>query len=115
MTDDNLSSLSLFLQGIQPQGEIVTASPVVERRVYKNNSLNLDGYTFSNCVFVNCSLSISTGDFRLKDCHVQNCMIYYNGNALRVVRLSSLLLGNWDQLNEGLRAKVEADHGITVE
>lgn len=108
---DYQNSLALLLGvGIQSP-----ASPVIDRRVYKNNALNLDGYTFSNCVFIDCHLSTSTGDFRIKDCHLQNCTIFFNGNALRVVKLSSVLMGNWNHLNDGLRATVEVDRGITVE
>jgi len=114
---DQESTLSLYslLTQSQPSASLVHQSPVVESRVYKDVGLSLDGYTFSNCVFINCQLTTSTGDFRIKDCHMQSCKVYFYGNALRVVRLSSILMGNWQYLVEGLRAKIEPDSGFTVE
>lgn len=113
---NNLNSLLAILGGLPPvQTTSAPQLPLVDRRVYKNNALSLDGYTFSNCVFINCHLSTRTGDFRLKDCHLQDCKIFFYGSAQRVVKLSSILIGNWDQLPEGLRVFVEPDLGITVE
>jgi hypothetical protein len=88
---------------------------VIDRRVYKNNTISLDGYTFSNCVFIDCQLTTSKANFRLKDCHVQNCQLFFGGNALRAVKISSILVGHWMHLPEGLRAGQEPDGGITVE
>ena|SRR6185312_15725791 len=68
----------------------------IEHRVYKNVNINLDGYHFANCVFINCNLYTSKGTFQLKDCHVQQVTIYYQQEALKIVKLSSILLGNWD-------------------
>jgi hypothetical protein len=87
----------------------------VDRRVYKNTAINLDGYTFSNCVFIDCELTTSKANFGLQDCHLQNCKIFFSGNALRAVKLSSSLLHNFSHLPESLRAHLEPDGGFTVE
>lgn len=113
--DTGLPSLYSLILNSQPQQTFIYQSPVIDARVYKDVSLTLDGYTFSNCVFINCYLTTTTGDFRIKDCHLQGCTIYFNGNALRVVKMSSILMGNWQHLNEALRASKERDGGITVE
>lgn len=114
MVDDPQNLALLALLG-SPSSPIAPQSVLIDRRVYKDAALNLDGYTFSNCVFINCSLSTWTGDFRIKDCHLQNVTVYFNGNALRAIRISSCLIGNWQHLNEGLRARIEPDGGVTVE
>jgi len=40
----------------------------IDNRVYKNERINLDGYTFRNCAFINCDLNTAKGNFRLQDC-----------------------------------------------
>lgn len=87
---------------------------VIENRVYKNVQVNLDGYTFRNCAFIGCELRTAKGNFHIVDCHFGDCSVYFVGNALRIVKLSSMLLESWGQLNEGIRAKVEPDGGATI-
>jgi len=87
---------------------------LVENRVYKNEVVSLDGYTFRNCAFIGCSLLISKGNFHIWDCHIANCMAQFGGNALNVVKLSALMLGTWDQFNEELRPSAEPDGGVTI-
>ena len=86
----------------------------IENRVYKNVQINLDGYTFRNCAFIDCNLNTSKGNFHIIDCHFAGCRIYFMGNALRIVKLSSTLLGSWSNLNNELRAKIEPDGGVTI-
>jgi hypothetical protein len=118
MADENqpkvpLASL-LHVARQQTQAPLAFSPYLIDRRVYKNATLNLDGYTFSNCVFLNCKLVTSKGNFRFRDCHAQGGEIHFNGNALNVVKLSSILIANWDHLPEGLRARFEPDGGITI-
>lgn len=87
---------------------------VVENRVYKNQRVPLDGYSFKNCAFIECDLHTVKGSFILEDCHITRCMATFNGSALRVVKFSSLILSTWNQLAESLRPTVEPDGGITV-
>src|SRR5690349_21507557 len=35
----------------------------VEDRVYKNQQINVDGYSFKNCAFINCTITTSKGNF----------------------------------------------------
>jgi hypothetical protein len=76
--------------------------------------INLDGYTFRNCAFIGCILQTSKGNFHIVDCHITNYTVYFVGNALRIAKLSSMLLDSWGNLNEGIRAKVEPDDGVTI-
>jgi len=78
---------------------------VIENRVYKNVQINLDGYTFRNCAFIGCELHTRKGNFFILDCHLADCTIYFAGNAIRIVRLSSILLESWGNLNEGCEPK----------
>lgn len=103
------------LAGLAPQQPLTLLDPhLVENRVYKNQRITLDAYRFANCVFINCELHTSKGNFHLSDCHFSQCTINFSGSALRAVKLSSLLLGTWDQLNEGLRPLIEPDGGVTI-
>jgi hypothetical protein len=120
MADESTNALlSLILQGQaakqQPQTALAFQPYSIDGRVYKNTALNLDGYTFSNCVFIECELTTSKANFHIRDCHFQSCRIVFSGNALRAAKLCSLLMGNWDHLPEALRAKVEPDWGLTIE
>lgn len=86
----------------------------IENRVYKRAQINLDGYTFRNCAFIGCELYTAKANFHMIDCHFSDCVVYFDGNALRSVQLASLLLGSWQDLSESLRARVEPDGGITI-
>jgi len=97
-----------------PLGINLFEQHVVENRVYKNVQINLDGYTFKNCAFVGCDLRTSKGNFDIQDCHFSSCTVYFFGNALKVVRLSSLLLENWSLVNQHFHAKAEPDGGVTI-
>ena len=111
-----LASLLLSVyQQPQPQSGLTLQPYRIDGRVYKNNAIALDGYTFVNCVFIDCHLTTVQANFRFTDCHLQNCKVFFSGDALRSVRLSSVLINNWDHLPEGLRAKVEPDWGFTIE
>jgi len=86
----------------------------VENRVYKNQRISLDGYSFTNCAFINCELFTSKGNFHMVGCYFNLGTVYFSENALRVVRLSALLLGNWGHVPEPLRPHVESDGGVTI-
>jgi hypothetical protein len=110
-------------EGLVGLGSLLLASPsrrrllehyVVDNRVYKRTEINLDGYTFRNCAFIGCILHTSKGNFRLESCHVAGSVIHFSGHALRIVKLASILLGNWDQLNVGLRAAIQVDGSVTI-
>jgi len=118
MTEDNSKlggQLRALLGGSAlPSSVDLLEKYTVENRVYKSQRIYLDGYTFKNCAFINCELHASKGSFHLVDCHFNLCTLHFSGNALRSVKLSSLLLGTWAQLNEGLRPIVEWDGGVTI-
>lgn len=111
----DVGSIYTLLAGLPSvQSPILFQPYVIENRVYKNEKVNLDGYTFRNCAFINCLLETAQGNFVLESCHIHLCALGFSGYALRAVRLSSILLGTWDQLNEGLRAQVELDGSFTI-
>ena len=64
----------------------------VTNRYYKNETIHLDGYNFTNCCFNNCILITNTGAFSLKSCALlANCTIQYGPNAVRLIRLWNVL------------------------
>lgn len=86
-------------------------------RVYTDETIHLDGYTFTNCCFNNCVLQTDTGIFALKSCLIMvNCRIIFGSAALRVIKLFNLqfppsgVAAQWVY-----NAKVEDNGTITVE
>jgi hypothetical protein len=113
MADD--ASHSNLLQAISGLTNVATPSlldPVnISDRVYKEKSVNLDGYHFFNCAFIACNLFIKKGNFSLNGCYLPNCTIYIDGNALRITKLASLVGQKWP---DGWRVQAEADGAITI-
>ncbi|HMD98330.1 MAG TPA: hypothetical protein VKM93_13495 [Terriglobia bacterium] len=109
----SLIAFAALARGFAPTQPLFEAY-TVRNRVYKAENINLDGYTFKNCAFINCVLATTQGNFTLESCHVSLCTVQFSGNALRIVKLSSILLGNWDQLNKSLRPYLEPDGALTI-
>lgn len=83
-------------------------------RYYKDETIYLDGYTFTNCCFNNCELITETGVFALRSCMIlSNCRFRYGPAAVRVIRLWNVINFNatWPEFNP----KVEADGSVTIE
>jgi len=85
-------------------------------RVYKNQDVFLDGYTFTNCCFINCVLYTDTGMFVLKSCTVmQDCQILLGPAALRIVKLFNLRFYNQNAPWPVYNAVNEPHGSITLE
>ncbi len=107
--------LAAALAQIRPPLPLTLFEPyLVENRVYKNTNINLDGYTFRNCAFVNCILHISKGNFELDSCFIHLCTLQISGNAATLLKLYSAFLGNWAELPQGLRPQIETDGSLTI-
>jgi len=75
---------------LSPELEALIAqlSKHVQNRYYKNQTIYLDGYTFDNCCFNNCSLITDIGTFVLRSCAIfDNCSLQYTPNAMRIIKL----------------------------
>lgn len=85
----------------------------VRDRYYKQQTVYLDGYTFTNCCFHNCILITETGTFSLKSCTIVSCSVRYGPNAVRVIRLWNTFTVNtqWPIFNP----KIEPDGAVTIE
>lgn len=59
----------------------------VRSRFYKNETIYLDGYSFTNCGFKDCVLVTNTGVFTLEGCTVMNCRVYFGDNAMKIIKL----------------------------
>jgi hypothetical protein len=85
-------------------------------RVYKNQEVHLDGYTFTNCCFINCHLYSNTGIFALKSCTVMNdCHILFGPSALRIVKLFNMRFPNQNATWPVYNAASEPHGSITIE
>lgn len=82
----------------------------IDSRVYKNETFCLDGYHFTNCAFISCTLTTSKANFTINGCYFGSCRIEFSGNASRAIKLASLI-STWTQ---PIRAEVQADGATTV-
>jgi hypothetical protein len=95
--------------------ESVAKNPA--NRVYTGQELHLDGYTFTNCCFNNCTLVSDSGIFALRSCLImRNCSILFGPAALRIVKLFNLQFPpSGDAATPVYNAKAERHGTITVE
>src|ERR1043166_4134699 len=62
--------------------------PEVNGLYYRGKILVLDGYRFTNCRFDNCTLQVSTTNFSLVHCVIDDLTtIQYGGDTLKLVKL----------------------------
>ncbi|MBZ5505765.1 MAG: hypothetical protein LAO78_09775 [Acidobacteriia bacterium] len=85
---------------------------LITDRVYKDQQLNLDGYTFKNCAFINCHLAISNANFSLDKCYFQNSRVFLSGNALKTVKLTALFARM--EIPDSMRAQLDPDNAVTI-
>jgi hypothetical protein len=108
---ENPLNLRSALEGLGTSSPPSLLDPYhVADRVYKEKSINIDGYHFTNCAFINCNITLAKANFSFRSCYLQNCTIYFNGNAYRAARLGSMLQ-NWPEL---FKVVPEADGAFTI-
>ncbi|MES2245233.1 MAG: hypothetical protein V4639_20420 [Pseudomonadota bacterium] len=55
---------------------------------YNGKEVKLDGYKFKGCRFDNCKLHVSTTNFVLDSCHIdEQSVIYFGGELIKVIQL----------------------------
>jgi len=96
------SLAALFMP--QPSGDItfsqlaaalagLPATPTIQLRWFKNETIYIDGYAFEDCRFDGCQLVTEMATFAFRRCYIApNCRVYFNGAALKTVRLLMHLL-----------------------
>jgi hypothetical protein len=88
MTDDKLTGLltggTLALIGA---GLLAEMAKNIHDRYYKNQIVYLDGYTFTNCCFHNCTLVSTTGAFAINACTMASCLMQFGPTAMRLIKL----------------------------
>jgi hypothetical protein len=105
-------ALDIFGAGSNPPG--IFNPYQIHDRVYKNQQVDIDGYHFTNCAFISCTLNTSKGNFSFNNCYFAKTNALFGGNAQRVVRLLSLYIKSDPPLPEGLRAVIDPDFAVTV-
>lgn len=114
MSDDEYSAALVGLSKILVPSESSSSTLkqyVIENRVYKNVSLNLDGYSFKNCAFIGCELQVAKGNFFVTSCHFSRCTLQVTGNSRRVIKLFSM----FPPVDaSAYRANVTPDGGVTI-
>lgn len=84
----------------------------VRNRFYKNETIHLDGYTFTNCGFQNCSLITNTGVFSLDACTMINCTIHFGDNAHKIIKLYHAFGGSPELA--GYQPTIASDGTLTI-
>ena len=80
MENDNTG----LLQSLSTLGQL----QIVDGLWFNQKSFSLDGYRFVGCRFDGCSLHVSTLNFELVNCHVdQKTVITYGPQTLKIVKL----------------------------
>lgn len=69
-------------------GRPLLQNPEVKEVWFNNKTITLDGYTFTGCRFDNCTLNLSSSNFSIVRCYIDDStQIYYSGEILKVIRL----------------------------
>lgn len=62
----------------------------IEGKWYHKQIINLDGFRFIRCRFDGCHFSTTKGSFIFENCAISDCRFFFSGEAIRVVKLTSL-------------------------
>lgn len=85
-TSGGLLSGSGFAAMLANQG--LNGRQKVEGLYYLNKKIVLDGYSFISCRFDNCILSVSTTNFDLSGCIVDDsCRVEYGVELIKIIQL----------------------------
>jgi hypothetical protein len=58
----------------------------LDGQVFENVTMMMDNKYFTNCRFTGCTLIYTGGDFAWLDTTVDNCILRFEGDALRTIR-----------------------------
>ncbi|MCU7805485.1 MAG: hypothetical protein KZQ96_20030 [Candidatus Thiodiazotropha sp. (ex Lucinoma borealis)] len=89
MASDNNSAATMAAAGVG-LGLLVAAlkKPEVKDTWYNGKDIKLDGYKFVRCRFDNCKITISSTDFELENCFIdEKTQIIYSGDIVKPIRL----------------------------
>ncbi len=85
-------------------------------RVYKEEVIHLDGYTFTNCCFSNCTLYTENGLFALRSCLImRDCRLVFGLAALKVIKAFNLMYGNPNVQLPEFHADMDPNASVTIE
>ena len=63
-------------------------TPAVEDTWYNGKEIKLDGFKFKNCRFDNCRLIISSSNFSLDHCYIDDkSLIMFSGDIMKIIRI----------------------------
>ena len=62
--------------------------PKVNNLWFNDQIVTLDGYTFNHCRFDSCKLYLSSTNFEIHHCFIdENTVVYFNGEILKILKL----------------------------
>ncbi len=89
----------------------------VQNQRISNQTVYLDGHTYTNCAFGGCVLVTNTGDFRMRSCTIYGCSVQsmpgaqYGPNGSRITRLWNAVNPVWP----GYTTEMNPDGTITID
>ena len=60
---------------------------------FSKERVELDGHSFSRCVFEGCLIILRKGETQIEDCKFNNCRLMLLGPALRIAKILQLFIG----------------------
>ncbi len=87
MAPDDISDFARFAS--QVLSSVPPAPPIIQDRWFDNQTIYIDGYVFQRCRFDRCQPVTSMATFIFRDCYIEpaTCRLFFEGPALKVVRL----------------------------
>jgi hypothetical protein len=113
------TTLDAILKALGPAA-YPPVSPIIQDRWFKDETINIDGYTFQRCRFDRCKLITDWATFSFEHSFISpDCTLYFNGPALKTARLliHHMRLGRRFELKEnelGLAATINSDGTFTL-
>jgi hypothetical protein len=87
---------------------------VVQNFVYRDQTIHLDGFHFTNCRFERCTLASDFGDFTLTRCFISpDSRLGFSSALVRVIRLFHLSVQQ--EVGPGFRPQIDENGLVTIE
>jgi len=90
---DNLPQLSTAIQDEEYRSNVhkILGELLINivNKYFKNQTIDIDGYRFINCIFENCEFVIKRGTFEFHSCKMGVNLFRYGEEAQKIIQLMS--------------------------
>lgn len=82
---------------------------------FNNQELYLDGWKFISCRFDNCKLYVTTGNFIIERCYIDDTnVVFFGGAAVKIIRLFNRDDDHTLEKSPGFAAKKDIDGTLSI-